>query len=102
MNLIFHIFHDPMVVAKSINMGFNYKKMSYMLNLSNQSSDGYDLPHTIRHIHTARPLKNMTHIMDHNFKFHITDYLYFILNYKNYKNKIYQYQNHFVQVTDER
>ena len=36
--------------------------------------------------------------LDHKISFNM---LHFILNYKKYKNKIYQYQNHFVQVTDE-
>ena len=100
----FSYFHDdPMVVAKSINMGFNYKKMSYMLNLSNQSSDGYDLtPHDQTYSYPLKTLEKYdSYTLNHNFKFHITDYLYFILNYKKYKNKIYQYQNHFVQVTDD-
>ena len=100
----FSYFHDaPMVVSKSINMGFNFKKMSYSLNLSNQSSDGYDLtPHDQTYSYPLKTLEQYdSYTVNHNFKFYITEHLYFILNYKKYKNRIYQYQNHFVQVTDD-
>ena len=99
-----YFYDEPMIISKYINLGFNLNKISYSLNLSNQQSDGYDLtpqPQTVSY-----PLKTLeeysAYTLNHSFKFKLGNYLSFLLNHKNYKNKIYQYQNHFVNnIIDE-
>ena len=98
-----YFYDDPMIISGYINLGFNSKKLSYSLNLSNQESDGYDLtPHPQTYSYPLKTLERYrSYNLNHHFKYHLNDYISISLNYKNYKNKIYQYQNHFVQVVDD-
>ena len=97
-----YFYDDPLIVSKHINMGFNFKKLSYSLNFSNQESNGYDLtPHSQTYSYPLKTVEEYdSYTLNHNFRYYLNDYVFFAINYKNYKNKIYQYQNHLVQVTD--
>ena len=95
----FSLFHDnPVSISKYINLGFNFKNLNYNLNLSNQGSDGYDLtPHDVTVTYPLKTLEEYSSFtINHNLKYYINNYISINLSYKNYKNKIYQYQNHFV------
>ena len=95
---------SPMVESKYLNIGFKKYKFNYRLNASNQLSDGYDLtPELINE--NPRPLQTLekynTRSIGHSLRFDLNESIDLKFEYKNYKNKIYQYQNNIVQVLDE-
>lgn len=98
-----YFYDDPVVISEYLNIGFTFKNINYKLNLSKQNSEGYDLtPHPQNYTYplkTQEEYESMT--IGHNFEYYINDYLTLDLNYKNYRNDIKQYQNHFVMVTDD-
>ena len=94
---------SPMVESKYLNIGFKKDKFNYRLNASNQLSDGYDL--TPELINNPRPLQTLekynTRSIGHSLRVDLNESIDLKFEYKNYKNKIYQYQNNIVQVLDE-
>ena len=95
-----YFYDKPMVLSKYLNLGFNFKDISYSLNLSNQESDGYDLtPHSDRYEFPLKTLEEYNSFtINHNLKYYLGRHIYFNLNYKSYQTKTYQYQNHLVQL----
>ena len=98
-----YFYDNPLIVSEYLNIGFNVKNINYKLNLSRQNSDGYDLtPHTQDYTYPLKTQEEYNTItIGHNFEYYLNDYITLGLNYKNYRNDIKQYQNHFVMVTSE-
>tara|TARA_Y100001970_G_scaffold293271_1_gene438972 strand:- start:4027 stop:6336 length:2310 start_codon:yes stop_codon:yes gene_type:complete len=96
---------SPMVISESVNYGFNYKNFYYDFNKINQQTNGYDLtPMDITQdtgvlIKTLEEYKNSS--IGHTLRYVFKDKYLLELNYKNYFNNIYQYENHIVQVVDQ-
>ena len=95
---------DPMITSQYFDLAFNYKKINYKLNLVEQKSDGYDLsPHSID---ITYPLKTLEEYYSfsygHSLEYFVNEFLKLNIKYKNYKNNVYQYQNHLVQVLDDQ
>jgi len=94
---------SPMVESKYLNVGLSKDRFKYRLNLSSQFSPGYDLtPELIDE--NPRPLQTLEKYNAYNFghsiRFDLNKSSSFKFEFKNYKNRIYQYQNHLVQVLD--
>ena len=91
---------NPMVLSQYVNLGINFKDISYTLNVSSQESDGYDLtPHSDRYEFPLKTLEEYNSFtINHNLKYYLNHHTSFSLNYKNYQTKTYQYQNHLVQL----
>ncbi len=98
-----YFYDNPLIVSEYLNIGFNVKNINYKLNLSRQNSDGYDLtPHTQDYTYPLKTQEEYNTItIGHDFEYYLNDYITIGLNYKNYRNDIKQYQNHFVMVTNE-
>jgi outer membrane receptor for ferrienterochelin and colicins len=94
---------DPMVISQALGLGFNYKNFYYSLNFNKQDSDGYDL--TPSGDNDVGPLMKTleeyeSSSIKHALKYNISKETSVEFNYSNYLNKIYQYENHIVQVLD--
>ena len=95
---------SPMVESKYLNIGLSKDKFKYRLNLSNHFSDGYDLtPELITE--NTRPLQTLekynAQSINHSLKVDLSEFINLHFGLKNYKNKIYQYQNNRVAITDQ-
>ena len=98
----------PVIISSSISTGFNKYNLSYDLNFLDQKSVGYDL---------SKPDSDFTGLLiktqeEYSLKSinHKLKYDYDVLNifdghidlkYKEYRNQIFQYENHRVMVLDE-
>ena len=93
---------NPMINVQSLNMGLEYKNFFYEINIVNQKTDGYDLTPDLNATYPLKTLEeyntfSLGHVLgyDNNKNFNIR------MNYKNYKNDIYLYQNQTLQILDE-
>ena len=98
-----YFYDGPIQKSKYLNLGFSLKNVSYKLNLSNQNSDGYDLtPHSesiTYPLKTQEQYESVT--IGHSIDYYFNENFSLNLNYKNYRNEINQYQNHFVMIFDQ-
>ena len=98
-----YFYDGPIQKSKYLNLGFSLKNVSYKLNLSNQNSDGYDLtPHSesiTYPLKTQEQYESVT--IGHSIDYYFNENFSLNLNYKNYRNEITQYQNHFVMIFDQ-
>ncbi len=99
-NIQYSYLHDePMVKAHFLNGGFNYKNFFYNINFVNQYTDGYDLTPSDSNI--PFPIKTLEEYETISIK-HVLGYdnkrnFIFSINYKDYENHIYLYENKLFQ-----
>ena len=96
---------SPKVESKYLNIGLSKDRFKYRFNLSGQFSPGYDLTPELAE-GNSRPLKTLekyvANNMGHNLRIDLNKYLSLKIEFKKYKNRIYQYQNHTVMVTNPK
>ena len=100
---------DPVIASTSINLGLTYKNFHYNVNFVNQKTDGYDLTPQDSNVVGALSktqeeyvTNSVSHKIRYNFNLSSLGSSGLIeLNYKEYSNFIYQYENHLVQVLDD-
>ena len=96
-----YLYDDPMINVHSLNIGLEYQKIYYDINLVNQATDGYDLTpdpelnfplKTLEEYNTYSIAHELGYDNDKNFSIRF--------NYKNYVNDIFLYQKQTLQILD--
>ena len=97
-----YLYDDPMINVHSINMGLGYKNLFYSINVVNQNTDGYDLTPNPEEPKTIKTLEEYNTLsIGHNLGYDNNKNFNIRMNYKNYTNDIYLYQNHTLMILDQ-
>ena len=99
---------SPMITTKSLNIGYKNKLFDYSINLLQQNTDGYSLSpieeNMIGSIYKTQE-EYISNSISHKLKFekkhNNSKKSILSLNYKEYINTIYQYENHRVMILDQ-
>ena len=102
-NLNYSYLHDdPMINVHSFFSGFNYNNFFYNINIVNQNTDGYDLTPNPDQIFPLKTLEEYNTLsFGHNLGYDNKQNFSIEVNYKNYKNDIFLYQNQTLQILDQ-
>ena len=99
---------SPMITTKSLNIGYKNKLFDYSINLLQQNTDGYSLSpreeNMIGAIYKTQE-EYISNSISHKLKFekkhNNSKKSILSLNYKEYINTIFQYENHRVMILDQ-
>ena len=88
-----YLHDDPMVKIHSLNLGLEFRRFYYDINVVNQNTNGYDLtpnPELIFPLKTLEEYNTLS--LNHTMGYDNDKNFSVRANYKNYKNDIYLYQ----------
>jgi outer membrane receptor for ferrienterochelin and colicins len=102
-----YTYDDPMVITKNFNLGIRFKSLSYILNLNQNKSDGYDLTRQDAvysgqggaYTKTLEKYKSLSH--DHKLSFSYNNKFFIDMNFKNYIKDIFVFQDYQVPIDSE-
>ena len=97
-----YLHDDPMVKIHSLNLGLEFRKFYYDVNVVNQNTNGYDLtpnPELIFPLKTLEEYNTLS--LNHTMGYDNDKNFSVRANYKNYKNDIYLYQRQTLQILDQ-
>ena len=97
-----YLHDDPMVRIHSLNLGLEFRKFYYDVNVVNQNTNGYDLTPNPELIFPLKTLEEYSTLsLNHTVGYDNDKNFSIRANYKNYKNDIYLYQRQTLQILDQ-
>ncbi len=97
-----YLHDDPIVKIHSLNLGLEFRKFYYDINVVNQNTNGYDLTPNPELIFPLKTLEEYSTLsLNHTLGYDNDKNFSVRANYKNYKNDIYLYQRQTLQILDQ-